>query len=231
MPRDLTRIKPSMETETAESTTEATPRRSRVTKEAGSSPISSGWSVDRRSPVTKGDKPDKFTVSDDGEESLIAFLESTPFASFFQHWILVDSRRQPRVCLGDDCPLCDIGDRPKSADYFNVILITSDEPKLQVWYATADPAAAIKERADNKRTSPLNKPGLYFAVSKRKAKNDFFTYSVDPVKEDELEADWGVLAITDEQISKLAEGAYTAEIVKVHSKSELRELAGKLAKD
>lgn len=228
MPRDLNRTKPA--DEEGEGGLGQFAGRQRVTKEVDNSPIQSGWSADRRVQVNRGDRPTQFKVPDDGEEILIAFLEDKPFASFFQHWVKTDKGRRGYVCLGKGCPLCARGDRPKSQDWFNVVeLVNSgvnvDLPRLTLWYASADPAERIKERADNKRTSPINKGGQYFAVSKRTGKNGFNTYSVDPVKEDELTEDWGVEPLTDVIKNGLAEKAYTAELVKPNTKPELQDIA------
>lgn len=194
--------------------------------------ISAGWSVDKRPRVVKGDKPTRFTVPDDGAEVIIKFLEDRPFAPIFQHWVMTKEGRRAYTCLGDECPLCARGDRAKSSDWFNVVVMPNDEikvtePTLMLWYATADPSAAIKERADNRRTSPINKEGLYFAISKRPGKNGFNSYTVDAVKEDELD-EWGITPLTEAELEKFAENAYTAALVRQSTKSELLEIANKL---
>lgn len=231
MPRDLTRTKP-VDEEHPGGTEEFAGRRTRATKEVPNQ-VQSGWSSDRR-PVVKGDRPTQFKVPDDGEEVVIAFLQDSPFASFFQHWVKIEKgQRKPYKCLEtDDCPLCARGDRPKSQDWFNVAVIVNAEesdkgvelPHIALWYGTADPTEKIKDRADNKRYSPINRDGLYFAVSKRAGKNGFNTYSVDPVKEEEL-SDWGVEPLSDVARKELLENMYTADLVKVNTKTELQDVA------
>lgn len=227
MPRDLQRTKPAAEdTEAKGGLEEFAPRRRGVSD----SPVVSGWSADRQPAVAKGDRPVAFKVPDDKEEVLLAFLQDKPFASFFQHWVKVEQgARRPYTCLGKGCPLCAVGDRPKPQDWFNVIEM-GDEPVLKLWYCSADPAKAIKARADKERTSPINKPGLYWAASKQKASNGFNEYSIDPVKEDEL-SDWGVAALTDEQLKTLTEKAYTADLVKIPTKADLEEVVDKYLQD
>lgn len=236
MPRDLTRVKPELPEDAKSSGLDEFKPRERVTKEVSDSGrIAPGWSSDARPKVSLSKIP-RFKVPDDGEEVLVKFLDDMPFAPIFQHWLLVEGQRRAYTCIfkapdsegegGQNCPLCDRGDKAKSSDWFNVVLL-GDTPELQVFYATGDPSAAIKERAEAKRTSPLTKDGLYFAVSKRKASNGFNTYSVDPVKEDELEADWGVKSLTPTQISDFNLNKYDSSLVKVLTSVELSEIARK----
>jgi hypothetical protein len=198
--------------------------RDRVTNDSlGESTIAPGWSADKR-PRTSKTGATRFTVADDGEETLIKFLDPQPFAPIYQHWVATKEGRRAYVCLDSGCPLCAYGDKPKSSDWFNVVVM-GDDPSLQVWYATADPTAAIRERSEAKRTAPLNKSGQYFAVSKRKASNGFNTYSVDAVKEDELGTDWGIQPLTAEQLSDFTSKAYDSSLVRKNTKTELEEIA------
>jgi hypothetical protein len=228
MARDITRVKPNIDEDNAEETTESRP--GRVTKDVTGS-IQPGWSVDHRPAYKSADRPTRFTVGDD-EEVLMKFIEPLPFAPIYQHWIATKEGRRAYVCLGTGCPMCDRGDRAKSSDWFNVAVLPKEggEPTLQVWYATADPAKAIKDKAEKPRYSPLNKPGLYFAVSKTQGKNGFNTYTIDPVKEEELE-EWAVQPLTQSQIEQFEKDAYTAEIVKQHTKTELLEIARQYLED
>lgn len=222
MARELTRTKPAAETEEENGGLEQFATRRRVTKEV-EAPVVAGWTADRRVEVAKGDRPARFKVPDNGDEILFAFLDETPFASFFQHWLPKKNGRA-YTCLGKNCPLCARGDTPKPQDWFNVVEL-GDSPALKVWWCTADPAAAIKERADNRRTSPINKPGQYFAASKRTGKNGFPTYTIDVIKQDELEEDWGVKPLTDEQLAEFRTKAYGPDQVRVQTKAELQDVA------
>lgn len=226
MARDLTRTKPSAEDAEAGGLEQFVPR----ARPAAESPVVSGWSSDRAPTVNRGDRPVAFKVPDDNEEVLLMFLQDKPFASFFQHWVKVEGgKRRPYTCLGKGCPLCDHGDRPKPQDWFNVIEL-GDEPALKVWYCSADPAKAIKARADTRRTSPINKPGLYWAASKKMASNGFNEYSVDPIKADEL-SDWGATELTEAQLKEFNDKAYTSEIVSVPTKAELQEVVDQYFQD
>ncbi len=234
MPRELNREKPELD-ETEESSGLDEFRTTRVTKET-SSVIAPGWSSDMRPARTQMSKIPRFKVPDDGEEVLIKFLDPMPFAPIHQHWLMVDNQRRAYTCIAEydpdtkkltvNCPLCDRGDKAKSSDWFNVVVL-GDDPELQVWYATADPSAAIKDKAEGKRSSPINKAGLYFAVSKKKAANGFNTYHVETLKEDELEVEWGAKPLTSEIIAKFNSEKYDGSLIKKLTSAELSELARK----
>lgn len=194
--------------------------RTRVTKE-GATNIGSGWSSDRRTPQIKsGDRIKRFSV-DEGEEILVHIMEDVPFVSYWQHWI----NKKPYTCLIDNCPLCNIGDTPKPVECFNIAKMGENGPEILAWQMSAEPTKKVKARAENKRTAPLNRLDLYFAISKKKASNGFFEYAVDPVKAEELKDEWGFEALTEEVLADLAKDAYTADIAQVQPRHELQEIA------
>jgi len=196
----------------------------RITKDVDL-PIKPGWSRQQRPRSANATQVPRFIVPDDGEEILVKFLDEMPFAPIYQHWIMTDQGRRAYTCAGfNDCPLCARGDRAKASDWFNIVVL-GETPEIKVWITSADPSAAIEERATGKRTSPINKAGLYFAVSKRKGSNGFFSYSVDPVREDELEADWGVKPLTEAQLKEFEKQKFDSTAVRIHTISELNEAA------
>lgn len=219
--------------------------RTRVTKDVEvdvDNILGSGWAADKPAPAFKGgDKPERFTVPDDGTEVLIKFLEERPFTSFYQHWIQTDAGKRPFACLGIDpntkrsiCPLCDRSDKAKSVDYLNVLVLYPDgQNELKLWMASPDPAAAIAEKKASKRSSPLNREDLYFAVSKRAGKNGVPTYTVEAVKEGDLAEDWGVKPVSAAEIASYNDKLWTKEVARnqVKSRDELRVLAAKFLKD
>jgi hypothetical protein len=225
LPRDLQRTKASADNlDGINEFASESSKRERVTKEVTTPDfITPGsWAVDKRS--SSGPRIPAFKVENTDDEILVKFLEAGPFAPIFQHWLMINGKRSPYVCIVKECPLCARGDKPKSSDWFNVIDLSGDEPALKVWYASPDPAKAIKLRAENKRTSPINKEALYFVVSKAKGKNDIAEYSLDPVREDEL-GDWNVAPLTEAQIEVFNSQKYDASLVKALSRSELAEVA------
>lgn len=221
MPRDIAR---RQNTSSTGNNTQVSETRERTVKD-GLTAVSSGWSSDRR-PVnlkTSGNV-DRFTY-DEGKETLIKIMEDRPFASYWQHWI----DKKPHTCLIENCPLCDIGDQPKPVDCFNVIEFTENGPKLKLWQCSPNPKKAIEARASKPRTSPVNRPDLYWAVTKVTPKNGFPETSIDPVKADELSTDWGVEGLTEDQLTEFREKAYTSDnVANVAPRHELVELANSL---
>lgn len=186
--------------------------------------IEPGWSAEIRPRQNKQAIP-RFVVPEDGEEVVIKFLDTKPFAPVFQHWIMTGEGRRAFTCpASGPCPMCNRGDKAKSSDWFNVVAGLEDGWTLQVWYASADPAAAIRDRATSKRTAPINKAGQYFVATKKKASNGFNTYSVDPVREDELD-DWGLKPLTSEELTEFNKNAYDSSLVRRLSYAELENLA------
>lgn len=112
---------------------------------------------------------------DEGEEVLIKFLDSDFILTLYLH----DAKGQKTfVCFGDDCPLCDIGDSPKFYALINVVDMRTSE--LALWYATPNPADMIE--AEMERLSlqgkKISDPSFYYAISKKKRRAGFVTYSM-----------------------------------------------------
>jgi hypothetical protein len=221
---EITRTKPVLRDEDGmdEFRTETTSNR--VTKEVDL-PIKPGWSRQQRPRSQNTTQVPRFVVPEDGEEVLIKFLDDMPFAPIYQHWLATSNGRRAYTCLGfETCPLCARGDKAKASDWFNIVVL-GDTPELRVWIASPDPSAAIEDMATGKRTSPINKPGLYFAVSKKKGTNGFFSYTLLPVKEAELEEDWGTKPLSDMQITQFNKEKFDSSVVRMHTISELTEAA------
>lgn len=77
---------------------------------------------------------------------LIKFLDDEPFITYYEHQLNELDGKQSFVCLGNDCPLCEIGDDPRYRACFNVIdLSDPDDPKVAVWRAAPDPADGLMD--------------------------------------------------------------------------------------
>jgi hypothetical protein len=135
-----------------------------------------------------------FRVEDDSE--VIVFLEPENFTYALRHWVKYigeDGKEATRTewCLEDDCPLCDIGDRPKPVAFFNVVDLAVPN-KVLVWEASSDPTGVIQKEFNKlaKRGKELSDDELYWVVSREKKSNGFYTYSLDKLTEDELATEW-----------------------------------------
>jgi hypothetical protein len=159
-----------------------------------------------------------FRVED--ETLVIAFLEDEPFDHVFRHWI----NRQPRNCIGDECPPCMSGDVPKAVLLFNVVDMAEPE-KVLLWEASAEPVKRIEKRYDDlaAKGKKLNDEGVYFEVSKAKGKNGFTEYTVDRLYENVLVDEWDLEPLTAEEREALAEHLYTSDVIKYNTVEELQD--------
>lgn len=175
-----------------------------------------------------------FQVKDDSE--VIVFLEPENFTYALRHWVKYigedGKTQQTRAewCLEDDCPLCDIGDRPKAVAFFNVVDLAFPN-KVLVWEASADPTKAIQKEFNKlvKANKKLSDDGLYWVVSREKGRNGFYTYSVDKLTEDDLAEQWPSLKpLNGAQRDALRHRAYDESYVELRERQELVEFVDSL---
>lgn len=197
------------------------PRSSRKRSEAPASG-GKGWGSYNKQKSESGDFPENLKVTD--EAILIKFLDDEPFYVYRQHWI-ERSGKKSFTCLSDNCPLCDeLGDRPRLQVLFNVIDFTdADNPEVKVWTVGTRVAGALKNFAADKKTSPLNRENLYWSVSKS-GKGSKTQYSINPVKERDLEEDWDIEPLTADDIEDFDGQAYDESIVQFQTRKQLREI-------
>jgi hypothetical protein len=183
-----------------------------------------GWDAFRSARKARGTFAQDFQVPE-GEDKLVKFLDAEPFESYYRHWLRNQPKgqRQTFVCLGDDCPLCEKGDQPSFLVLFNVIDMLDDPSTVKVWAASPGPAGKIEAMAKSDKNSPINRDNLYFSVSKLKESNNFFSYSLLPVKDRDLEDDWNVEPLVLAEVAELAR--HGNEYIRPDSVEDLREIA------
>jgi hypothetical protein len=180
-----------------------------------------GFVSDTRSSHNK-EGVSRFQVGKD-EKVIIKFLDPEPFVFFYQHWI----DKKPYVCImseDEDCPLCDIKDPAKLTHLINVYNV--EEEEVQLWSLTPDPASAVEARMVElkERKKRLDDPDIYFVVYKTQKKNKVWTYSVDIVKERDLEEDWDLEPVSPSAVDKALDELYTDALVKKKTRAELQEV-------
>lgn len=177
---------------------------------------------------------DAFKFKEDEEQVIIKFVDAEPFVSYQQHWIERGvGKKKSFTCLGDDCPLCDeLGDnRPAVQSCFNIIDFTDPkDPVLRPLRVGITVATQLRKKAETKSTSPLNRPDLYFAVSRTKEKNKYTTL-IDPVKERDLKEDWDVPPISPELFDELAADSFDEGYVQYDSMTALTEIVEEVLSD
>lgn len=182
-----------------------------------------GWAAYKKVKADRSEKYPRFEVDKTGRK-IFRFAEAEPFAFIYRHW--VDKR--PFTCIGDECPLCEAGDRPKPVVFYNVIDL--EEAKMMVWEMSADPTRKVQnhydELADLEKT--LDDPGFYFVVSKAQKDRSSWEYTVVRVKTRDLEEDYRTEPLDADEIAAAMEHLYDESIIWVSSKDDLREAVEKL---
>ena len=206
-------------------------RRAVEGEEEGGS-LRSGWSaaqetIDATSPWAANFKPET-------KVQMVKFIEATPYASYRRHWIdRVGVGRRAYVCLESvsrPCPLCDVGDRPSAVSAFNIIVVGDDgEGVLKSWDCGVKVTQMLKTFSNDPKIGPLHKPSLYFAVSKTETQQRQQTQTMAvPVRARDMEEDYGVPPLSDEDIERFQGKMYTNDIVQIPRASELEEVAAEM---
>jgi hypothetical protein len=181
-----------------------------------------------------GNFPDKFKVEED-KKIIVKFLDDDFFVTYYEHWIdefRGQKRQMSFVCLGDDCPLCEIGDSPSFFALINVLDFTKPKsPAVAVWYASADPGGKIEELINDleELEKHLTDEDTYAVVSKKKGKNGFFSYAVSKVKARDLEEDYRIAPLDDDELDDFGGQVYDENIVRITPRKTLREIADELS--
>lgn len=194
------------------------------------SSVREGWDGYKTNKAKGGDFPEELKIT--GDPELIKFLQEEPITSFRQHWIdnpPGDIRKKSWTCIEDDCPLCDLGDRPRVFTVFNVLhLSTGGDPENKILQLGTKATGQLLNFAEDRKTGPL--PKHYYAVSKS-GKGTSTAYNFRPVKDRDLEEDWEIDPLTDDELDEAMEGLYDKSIIQVPSRKQLRELAQGLTDD
>ena len=186
--------------------------------------VQEGW--DAFDSLVKSDSefPTDFKFSEDSV--LIKFLENRPFATYEQHWIDRPKGKRSFVCLGDNCPLCDVlGDQPRGKFAFNVLVLTGENQGVQIMTAPPTLARLIKKNHDDDRKGPIDKE--FWEVS-RQGTASTTQYTMIPVRGRDLAEEWKLNADTVQELVASAV-PYTAEVIRETPRSEMLEVARSVA--
>lgn len=192
-----------------------------VSAPQSSSTVKGGWDAldDLIKPETTA-YPTDFKFNE--EPVLIKFLEDGPFAVYEQHWIERQGRKS-FVCIGDECPLCNIlGDKPRGKFSWNILVLSGAEQTVQV--LTVPPVFARQIAAANKdeRKGPLVRE--FWEVS-RTGMGPTTQYNLTYVRGRDLAEEWKLDLDT---VNALVASAvpYTADqVVRETPRSELIGIA------
>lgn len=155
-----------------------------------SSAISSGWAT----PVVGGGSyPVDFKFID-GQFQIVKFLdpEATPFAAYKEHWLTQKtSGKRSYISLGANDPLVTkLGSKPREIRAFTIANLSAPNgPERQVLKATPRLYKTLYASHHNAQFGPLHRG--YWALS-RTGEMAAIAYQVNPVKERDLQEDWGI---------------------------------------
>ena len=168
----------------------------------------------------KGEYATDFRFSE--QTSLVKFLDDAPFMVYEQHWVDRTEGKRSFVCLGEDCPLCTIaGDKPRAKFAFNVLVISDEEPNVQILTAPPTLARQLRAANDDPRRGPLTK--YYWSLS-RQGSGPQTQYVLDRVRASDLAEEWELDADEIDAIAAKAD-KYDESAVFVSPREELLTLA------
>jgi hypothetical protein len=189
-----------------------------------SSIIQSGWDAARKSAAKSGKK---FATDFRFDENvqLVKFISAEPL-SFMQHWVNRPGKKS-FVALPDGDPLVEVGSIPSQKYAFTVLNLSDEEPQVQLMVVGIRLFNQLEKLATDKKTGPLNRSDMYFAVSKS-GTGTKTVYSAMPVKERDLIDDWDIDPVAAAEMIKTLK-PLGAEALHVSTRAELAEIAREIA--
>lgn len=174
--------------------------------------------------ATSSDYPTDFKFTE--EPVLIKFLEDAPFKTYDQHWIDRPKGKRSFICVGDDCPLCDLlGDKPRPKLAFNVLVLSGEARGLQILTAPPMLGRQLRKVHDDDRKGPLSRE--YWEIS-RSGTGPQTVYTLNFVRGRDLQEEWGLdLAEVKDMVANSE--PYTEEAIRETSHEELLEVARSVA--
>jgi hypothetical protein len=188
--------------------------------------VQSGWDLADKFLKPKkeaGAYPTDFKIVE--QPKLVRFLDDAPFMIYEQHWINRTEGKRSFVCLGEDCPLCTIaGDQPRPRLVFNVLVLTDEEPNVQILNATPTLAKILRAKNDDPKFGPLSR--FYWAIS-RQGTATTTQYIVERVKAMDLAEEWE-LDVEEIETAITQAVKYDDSAIYVSPREELLKLARQL---
>ena len=189
-----------------------------------SSIIQEGWDAARKS-AAKSNKGFTTDFRFDENVQLVKFISSSPL-SFMQHWVNRPGKKS-FVALGENDPLTEVGSVPSQKYAFTVLNLSDEDPQLQLMVVGSRLFNQLDKLASDKKTGPLNRPDIYFAVSKSGTGTKTI-YSAIPVKERDLVDDWDIDPVAAAEMIKTLK-PLGPEALHTSTRAELSEIAREIA--
>jgi hypothetical protein len=189
-----------------------------------SSSIQSGWAAAKKA-VAKSSKTFATDFRFDEDVQLIKFISSDPL-SFMQHWVNRPGKKS-FISTGEGDPLIAVGSKPDQKFAFTVLNLSDEDPQLQLMVVGVRLCGQLEKLASDKKTGPLNRPDLYWAVSKS-GTGTKTSYSIVPVKERDLLEDWEIDPVAVSPATKEMK-PLGPEALHTSTNAELAEIAREIA--
>lgn len=159
------------------------------------------------------------------EETLVKFLEDGPFASYYNIWVPAKNRSyttlDPENALTEQHGL-----RPGTHVLFNVLIAEDDGWTHKYLRASSMLSELIEKMATHDRHGPLTKN--YWELSASGTKKNY-TPVMNVVKERDLQEDWGIEPISEEELAAYTEAVFTREQVYINSDQDILEVSRDIA--
>jgi len=191
---------------------------------AHSSVIQKGWEAAKKA----ANKPTKTFATDfkfDEDVQLIKFISDEPLA-FMQHWVNRPGKKS-FISIGEGDPLIAVGSKPDPKFAFTVVNLSDEDPQVQLMVVGVRLCGQLEKLASNTKTGPLNRPDLYWAVSKS-GQGTKTSYSLVPVKERDLAEEWDIDPVAAAELIKTMK-PLGPEALHMSTKAELEEIAREIA--
>jgi hypothetical protein len=189
-----------------------------------SSVIQTGWAAAKKA-VAKSNKTFATDFRFDEDVQLIKFIGNEPM-SFMQHWVNRPGKKS-FISIGEGDPLVAVGSKPDQKFAFTVLNLSDEDPQLQLMIVGVRLCGQLEKLDSDKKTGPLNRPDIYWAVSKT-GTGTKTSYTVNPVKERDLAEDWGIDPVAAAELIKTMK-PLGAEALHTSTKAELAEIAREIA--
>jgi hypothetical protein len=189
-----------------------------------SSVIQTGWAAAKKA-VAKSNKTFATDFRFDEDVQLIKFIGNEPM-SFMQHWVNRPGKKS-FISIGEGDPLVAVGSKPDQKFAFTVLNLSDEDPQLQLMIVGVRLCGQLEKLDSDKKTGPLNRPDIYWAVSKT-GTGTKTSYTVNPVKERDLAEDWGIDPVAAAELIKTMK-PLGPEALHTSTKAELAEIAREIA--
>jgi len=189
-----------------------------------SSVIQTGWAAAKKA-VAKSNKTFATDFRFDEDVQLIKFIGNEPM-SFMQHWVNRPGKKS-FISIGEGDPLVAVGSKPDQKFAFTVLNLSDEDPQLQLMIVGVRLCGQLEKLDSDKKTGPLNRPDMYWAVSKT-GTGTKTAYSITPVKERDLAEDWGIDPVAASELIKTMK-PLGPDALHTSTKAELAEIAREIA--